>query len=222
MMPATAPDERAGDRGLSLVEVLVGAAVSLVVALGLVQVFAGTLRSSDAAVTRVATTTDLRQGMDVMARRMRVAVRPPDGTAAFVLAAPDEMRFYASLVAPGDLTDRPPTLVTYAVTPGCLRETLTTPTGDPGMPATWSWSPGASTVSRCLARGSLTPLPRGGGLPLHSFSYYDTVSGTTAAASTAGIVSVEVALAVQRTSGDRVPAVGARSRTVSSNLLAGP
>lgn len=211
---------RRGDAGTSLVELAVAVAVGSVVLLALGTTFGGSLRTSGTATTRIANTAELRLGLDTVARRLRVAVPPRTGGVAFLEAKPRSVRFYASISTPGDPSDKPPVLVEYAITAGCLQEKRTTPTGTSEL--NWSWSPGAATTTTCLARGAVNA--DGGAL----FGYF--TSGSTgapalgdstgvASADLPKIVSVAVAGSVKATATSATPATRASTRVALVNLL---
>jgi type II secretory pathway component PulJ len=189
-----------GDAGVSVAEVLVAAAVGLVVSLGVVQVFASTLRSADAASTHLASSAEVRHALDVMSRRLQLATRAPDGTDGVVLAQPTSVRFHADLFRRSDTQEQPPTLVEYTLVGDCLRETLT-PAGGPAR-------------STCLARGWVND---GGATEL--FRYFSDPRHDHPATAGQPVVAVQVALSVKRSASHRTAAVQARTRVTMTNLV---
>ena len=171
---------RAGDGGVSLVELVVAMAVGSVLLLALGTVLAGTLRGSVSATQRVTSSAELRTALDTMSRRLRVAVVPIGQPTAFTTATSTSVSFYANLVPAGS-TGCPaaapatgtgscaPTRIDYAVArsdapydpcpgPGstlprcCLWETRTTPSGTAATGLSWDVSAGAVQSRTCLAR----------------------------------------------------------------------
>jgi Tfp pilus assembly protein PilW len=206
--------------GISLVELVVTMAVGSIVLLALGTTFTGSLRTSGEATNRISNTAELRLGLDTVARRLRVAVPPRTGGVAVVEAKPRSVRFYASLSTPGDTGDKPPVLVEYAITPTCLQEKLTTPTGTSEL--NWSWSPGASTSTTCLARGAVNA----DGSALFAFYATGNLTATAlgdatgvAAGDLAKIASVAVHGSVKASATSTTPSTSARTRVTLTNLL---
>ena len=211
-----------GDSGFGLPELLVSMSIGSVLLLALGTTFAGTLRTSSVARSRVADTAEVRSALDVMSRRLRLAVRPSTGLAAFEVAEPRQVRFYASLGA--GVAEPAPTLVEYAVVSvpsgRCLQERLTTPTATANPAAPWSWTPGASTRTTCLARGSVNP----GSARL--FRFYATgalgappLADTLTGSALDGIGSVELSTSVRPSPTSTVPVTSASTRVSLVNLL---
>ena len=194
-----------GDRGSSLPELMVAMIVSSVVLIGVATVTGQTLRTSSQASTRVTSTSELRQAMDVMVRRLRVAVRPDVDVSAFVVAKPTEVQFFASITPPGATTTAKPTLVKYALaTAGCpgLRETRTTPVVQ--ADGTLSWSVAGTVVrSSCLSAGTVT-----GGSGGALFTYYDTAAA-----------NAPLATGVARPAAVLLPATADATSGVATTLL---
>lgn len=222
---------RRGDAGLGLPELLVSVGLGGVLLLALGSTVVHSLRTSAQATTRVTNSAELRDAMDVVARRLRLAVRPRTGVPAFEVAGPRTVRFYASLLTPGAPdADPPPTLVEYTVEAACLRETRTVPSGT--NESTWSWTVGATTTSRCLTRSAVNPA--GSAL----FTYYATTGPATSATpppetplGTGGAVtgadldavrSVLVNADLKSTADSAVSASRARTRVTLVNLPATP
>jgi prepilin-type N-terminal cleavage/methylation domain-containing protein len=128
------------ERGFSLPELLVTMLIGSVVLLAVATTFVGTLKGSRGATSRISNTSEIRLAMDVMERRLRVAVRSPAGS-VFTVAKPKKVSFWASLAPGVDTADVQPSLVTYEVLSGCLQESIAPPTG--------------STRTTCLARGQV-------------------------------------------------------------------
>ncbi len=219
---------RRGDGGFGLPELLVSMTLGGLLLLALGTTFAHSLRTSAQATTRVSNTAELRDAMDVVARRLRLAVRPRTGTPAFEVAGPRTVRFYASLLKPGDPSaDTAPTLVEYTVESACLRETRTVPGGT--SESTWSWTVGATTTTTCLTRGNVSPTAA-------LFTYYATTSpppgpspapetplgssGTVTGADLDTIRSVVVSADLKATATSGVSASRARTRVTLVNIPA--
>lgn len=209
------------DAGFGLPEFVVSMAMSGILLLALGTTFAGSLTSSSKNSTRISDTADLRLAMDTVARRLRLAVRPAPGAAAFEVAGPRTVRFFAAMDKPGVDAEQPPTLVEYAVTPTCLEERRTTPSGT--TEATWSWTVGATTTTTCLVRGAVNA----DGAAL--FTYYagialtapvlGTPTTSVATADLGSIQGVQATLAVQKSATSNVPASRASTRVALVNLL---
>lgn len=140
-----------GEAGVSLAELLVVSLVSTILLGALGTLVSSSLASSRETASHTAATAEARLAMDVIARRLRVAVRPTPATPTspalpmFVQASTTAVEFYASLGAPGSNAPVAPSRVRYAydTTRQCLLETLTPPTGP--------------VRATCLASGSVTP-----------------------------------------------------------------
>lgn len=160
------------DAGVSLAELLVTMAVSTVLLLAVGAVFTSSLRVSQTSVARTGATADARLAMDTVARRLRVAVRPPGGGPMLAEARGRRVRFWASTTTatPSAPLTVLPTLVEYDVEgdPTCFREVLTRP----DLPAGTTY-PVVPTSSRCLVTGQLAALAG----PL--FTYYASADATT-------------------------------------------
>ena len=219
----------AGDRGISLVELVVAMAVGSVLLLALGTVLAGTLRGSVTATQRVTSSAELRSALDTMARRLRVAVLPVGQPAAFTVATSTSVSFYANLVPAGSTgcpavapatgtVTCPPSRVDYTISADCLWETRTTPTGTAATG--WSWDPagGAVQARTCLARQQVvtsTPL----------FTYYASSDVAAPALATpvanlAAVQSIAIDLGVRARSSAPVSRAGTRLTLV--NLLPTP
>lgn len=127
------------DAGISLPELLVVSVVSMILMGAVGVTFSGSLKATRTANTHVAATAEGRLATDVVARRLRVAVRPLGAASVFVEARPAAVTFYAALTESGSSAPSAPSLVSYAVSGSCLTETITPPVGP--------------VRSTCLARG---------------------------------------------------------------------
>lgn len=222
-----------GDRGVSLAELLVVMLVSSVVLVAVGTTFATSLRLTTDVNSRTATTADARLAAEAVARRLRVAIRPPSASSIFLSAGPTAVRFYASLssnggyptVSPsGVVALLPPTLVDYRLDPvtGCLRETLTrgVPVTAPDGSVTYGF--GGTSTTRCLAVSEVVT-----GAPL--FSYYTTGTGVTPLSIGAGstdpvlldtVRSVAVDLRLHEPSRPKVRPMQVRTRVFLANRYA--
>jgi hypothetical protein len=145
------------DAGVSLAELLVVSLVSTILLGALGVLFAGTLDATRRAGAHTAATAEGRLAMDVVAQRLRVAVRPSAGAAMFSEATASSVTFYASLSDPGSTAHPAPSEVRYVLdsAAGCLRETITAASG--------------AVRSRCLAFGDIAP----------TFSYFQVTKRPT-------------------------------------------
>lgn len=212
-----------GDRGISLVELVVAMSVSSVLLLALGTVLAGTLRGSVSAGQRVTSSSELRSALDTMGRRLRLAVVPSGQPAAFVTATTTSVSFYASLLpagttgCAGGTTACPPSRVDYTVAPDCLWETRTVAVS---TASGWSWdtTAGAVPVKTCLARQAVDTGP-----PL--FTYYAGTDVGAAALSSpvpdlTKVLSVKVDLGLRAKAS--APVQRASTRLTLVNLLPTP
>jgi Tfp pilus assembly protein PilW len=212
------PDEA----GLGLVEMLVAASMASVLLVAVATTLIGGLTTSKQMQARTMATADARLALDVVVRRLRVAVRPPGYASVFTRAEPYAVTFYASLSPTGTTSDVVPSLVEYAFpASGCLEEAITkgvATTGSNGA-VTYSWS-SADRRSRCLVSGDV----KAAGSAL--FTFFETADTTTAlatppnavpAASLDKIRSVGVDVAVRVGAGARP--VSARTRVALLNRL---
>lgn len=159
------------DSGITLVELLVTSIITTILLAALGITFTSTLQASRASTSRTSATAEARLAMDVVAQRLRVAVRPPNKPSMFVAAGARSVSFYASLTSAG-VSSPAPSLVAYSVdtTAKCLRETVTPASG---VAPNYTWTTGART--RCLGNGDLNP----DGSPL--FRYHTGVPQPTPA-----------------------------------------
>ncbi|WP_299036581.1 type II secretion system protein J [uncultured Pseudokineococcus sp.] len=191
-----------GDRGVTLVELLVAMSCASLVLLCLASVFAADLRSTTDVRDRTTAAAEVRHAVDVMSRRLRVATPPSTGGPAFQVVEPSTVRFTASIEPPGsaEAVDPALTLVTYRYDADldCLAETLSAEDGS-----------GARTT--CVMRGATS-----GSVVLTYFA--DTASGDVApdAAAVRG-VGVELTSSVVR--GGRSSSSSAATRVACPNTV---
>ena len=130
------------DAGMSLAELLVVTLVSSILLTVVAVTTSSSLKASRSGTAQVAATAEARLAADVLARRLRVAVRPAGAPSVFLEAGASRVTFYASLSDPAAPVPQP-SLVSYSVAGGCLVETI-----DPAGPG--------PVRSTCLARGQVT------------------------------------------------------------------
>lgn len=137
-----------GDAGVGLAELLVVSLVSSILLGALGTLVAGSLSASRRTTAHTAATAEARVAMDVVARRLRVAVRPSSGGSMITQASAQVIDFYASLAPHGTTADPLPSRVRYEVstTRRCLLETITPASGP--------------VRETCLASGTVVPLFR--------------------------------------------------------------
>jgi len=197
------------DAGFGLPDLLVAMLLASIVLTAVTAVFTSAIRTSRDTTASVAGTAEVRNALDLMARRLRVAILPTSGTNSFVTSAPNDVVFYASIVVRGTTTDPAPTRVEYVFDAAstCLREKLTPAVG--------------AATSTCIAFGAVNS---GGSLPM--FSYYDTGTSTSTlpndatgnVASPGAIDSVGVTLQVASRSDSQQAVPRASTRVTLSNL----
>lgn len=189
-----------GEAGVSLVELLVVSLVSTVLLGALGTLVSSSLAASRETAAHTAATAEARLAMDVMARRLRVAARPPVTTATvppvFVRASSDVVEFHASLGTPGSSAPVTASRVRYAydTTRRCLLETVTPPSG-PARSSCLAYGPVAPTFQyfqvtkpRSATNPSPTPVPTSPLVP--------PTGGQLSAADAERVASVQVDLAV--------------------------
>ena len=221
--------------GFSLAELLVTMMVGSIVLIAVGVTFTGTLRGARGATVRISSTAEARLAMDVMERRLRVAVRPVGSTSVFVSATRRSARFYASLAKAGVTTEVEPSLVDYAISGSCLNESITPAvvTVTAGVKS-YTW-PSSGTRTSCLARGVINATT-------DLFSFYteatppQPVSATATVAPAAPaiafdgtgtlpnaaldtVLSVGIKLTVRNASTTVAPATVAQSRISLSNRI---
>ena len=118
-----------GDAGVGLPELLVATVVSMIVLGALGTVFSSSLSATRQASASVSATAEARLAQDVLARRLRVAVRADGAPAVLTSASATAVSFTASLTTPGSDAAVGPSTVSYAVVGGCLQETITPASG---------------------------------------------------------------------------------------------
>ncbi len=203
----TRPDVR-DDSGMSLTELLVTMMLTMVLLAVTGTVFVSTMKTVSTSRAKLTQAQDARVSLDALTLRLRVAVPPAVGSAAFVTAAPSQVTFYASLQN-GSTADPAPTLVDFRIdtTRRCLLQTLTLASGTAGS---YTW-PAASARSSCVAYGTIASLSR-------LFTYFpdgtSTVAlgtaGTVAAADLASIGSVAIDLTIRAGTAARPTSVASR------------
>jgi len=218
---------RRGDAGMTLVEVLVAAAVGSVVVAAVSTVAIGALSASKAVMTRTGTSADSRTLGEALTRSLRVAARPKGQTAAIVAATPTSVTFYALLNRSGTAqsTDTVPsyvelgwdgTCVTRRITPGVV---VTNPAATGPF---YTWTPSGTAV--CLARTTTAP----------AYSYYATAvlgvngtdsppigftSGALTTADLPTVRSVQVRLTVTDPKNPGITGAPLLSRVTLTNVL---
>jgi len=179
---------RAGDRGVSLVELVVTMAVGSILLTAVATVFVGTLRAVRTTTVKTSTAADVRLGMEAMTRTLRVAVQPTQTSPALVTATPSSLSFYTLINRTGATTQPAPTLVEYGWDGTCVTEAQTPPrtlTNPPAAGPAYAWDTGRR--SKCLFRTSVAP----------QFTYYaDGVTTTPLTVSSANLGEVQSVQAV--------------------------
>lgn len=196
------------DGGLSLTELLVTMMLTGLVLTVCSSVFVSTMKTVSASRAKLTQAQDARVALDALTQRLRVAVPPVQGSAAFITAAPSQVTFYASLQN-GSLAEPAPTLVDFRIdtTRKCLLQTLTPASGAAGS---YSW-PVANARSTCIAYGTIASLSR-------LFTYFPDGSssvpmgpaGTVAAADLDAIGGVAIDLTIRAGTAARATSVGTR------------
>lgn len=206
-----------GDRGVTLVELVVAASLTSLVAALTVGVFTGALRTLRHSSVRNATAADVRVAMEQLTRELRVATVPDGDPAALVSATPTALSFYTAINRTG--TDVYPYRIDYTYDGTCLRATRT-----PSVDAA-----GTLDVTRaattCLLRTTIGP----------TFTYYRSgaisVNGieTPAIDASAGLSvaelaatrSIEITVTGQNAQDTDIAGTQLRSRVTLTNVAAG-
>lgn len=205
------------DHGVTLVEFVVAAVLTSLVAAATVGVFAGALRSMRHASVRNATAADVRVAMEQVTRELRVATVPSGAAAALVSATPTALSFYSAIDRTG--TDVHPYRIDYTYDGTCLKVTQTPSLDKTATPDT------ANARTTCLLRTTTAP----------SFTYYPSgaisVNGITtpaldasaglSAANLAAVRSVEITLSGQSADAADITGTPLRSRVTLTNVAAG-
>jgi len=226
----TAPHARP-DRGMSLVETLVGMGIATIVLAAVGTLFAGSVASVRSVSVTTATGAEVRVGMDAMTRTLRTAALPRGLTGAFVVADTGRMSFYALLNRSGAAqgTDTVPTRVDYSYDGTCVNQTQTPSTAVANPPPagplfTWT-GPGQTS---CLVRTSTAPVFRyfatgaisSGGVTNPPLTV--PAGGITDAPTLASIQSVELLLTGSDPANPQVGAVPLLGRVTLTNVLTAP
>ena len=216
---------RRRDAGLSVVEVVVAAALGGLVIAATLAVFSGALRSVRAVSVRTSASADTRIAMEQVTRELRVATRPDGALAALVSATPTTLSFYSLIdrsgTAAGANADVSPSRIDYAYNGSCVTGTTT-----PMLAGNGSWTlDSVHAVTRCLLRTTTAPV----------FTYYASgaisVNGvdTPALAAVSGLAasdlplvqSIEVTLTSSSATTTDIPVAQLRSRVTLTNVLLG-
>ena len=216
---------RRRDAGLSVVEVVVAAALSSLVMAATLAVFSGAMRSVRAVSVRTSSSADTRIAMEQVTRELRVATQPTGTTSAVISGTPTALSLYSLIDRTGTVAganaDVSPSRIDYAYNGSCLTGTTT-----PMLANNGSWTPDAAhAVTKCLLRTTTAPL----------FSYFATgaisVNGvdTPALSAASGLAaadlplvqSIEVTLTSSSATTTDIPAAQLRSRVTLTNVLLG-
>lgn len=215
------------DAGVSLVELLVAAAVGSVVLVGVGTVAVGALTASRTIAVRSGIGADSRLAGEALTRSLRTAVRPKGEDAALIAGTATGVRFYALLNRSGaaQTTDAVPSLVELGWDGGCVTRRIT-----PGVPVPnpssggpyWTWTPGGAAV--CLVRTTTAPAYSYYAVPVVSSGGVDTApvaltAGALGTSDLATVQSVQVALTVVAPNHPEVPGASLLSRVTLTNVL---
>ena len=207
-------DDGAGDRGVSLVELVVAMAVGSILLTAVATVFIGTLRAVRMTTVKTSTAADTRLGVEAMTRTLRVAVQPAGTAAAIVSASPTSVTFYTLINRTGVTAQPAPTFVEYGWNGTCVTEAQTparTVTNPPAAGPFYAWDTGRT--SKCLFRTSVAP----------QFTYYGDGSTTTALTlgtdPLSAIQSIQVVLSARDSSNSDVAPVTSTVRVTLRNVV---
>jgi prepilin-type N-terminal cleavage/methylation domain-containing protein len=145
---------RASDeRGLTLIELVMASALLSLVLAAAAAALASYQRTAASSDIRLENLGEAQAIMDLVSRDIRTATRPSAGAAPFILAADNEVRFYANLQ-----TTTGPKQVRLYVDSGSGRviEESIEPTGAP--PYSYTSTPTIRVVGRHFANASTQPL----------------------------------------------------------------
>ena len=170
--------------------------VSMVVLAAVGVVFTGTLKATSRTSTSVAATAEARAALDVMARRLRVGIRPATDVPIFSVATATGMTFTASLTAPGSTADPAPSTVQYSVDPGrrCVKETIV-PAAGPVREACLAYGTTTSAEFRYYQVAKRPTFDRPSPSPVPSTPLVQGPSGLSSA-DLGRVGAVEIALSV--------------------------
>ncbi len=215
------------DRGVSVVELAVTAAVGSVVLVGVATVAVGAMNASRSIAVRSGTAADTRIAGEAMSRSLRTAVRPKGQAAALVQGTATSVTFYALLNRSGaaQATDTVASLVELGWDGTCVTRRIT-----PGVAVTapantgpfWTWTPSGAPV--CLARTTTAPAYRYYATAVVSQGGVDTApvalaAGALAATDLRAVHSVEVRLTVTDPRHPEVPGSPLLTRVTLANVL---
>jgi hypothetical protein len=215
---------RRPDHGLGAVEVLVAAALGMVVAVASVGVFTATVRTVRSVGVRTSDTAEARIALNELTRELRVSVRPKGSVTAVVSATPTVLTFYALLDRSGSSvaanSDVAPSQVTFSYASNCLTVT-TTPMTFNGT----AWSATGTPVARCVLRSAAAPAFAYYSDPVISTGGVDSTpldaSAGLSAANLALLQSVEITLTATDPAQPGVSGTQLKSRVTMSNVLLG-
>ena len=218
---------RRDDRGVSVAELAVTAAVGSIVLAGVATVAVGALKASRTISVRAATSADTRLVGEVVTRSLRTAVRPKGQGAAIVTGTTTSVTFYALLNRSGtpQATDAVPSLVELGWDGTCITRRITAGVAVTAPPATgpfWTWTPAGTAV--CLARTATAPAYSYFATAVLASGGVDTAPITLAGSSLAAgdlrsVQSVEVRVTVTDRRHPEVPGAPLLSRVTLANVL---
>ncbi len=161
---------RRDERGVTVVELTVAAAVGSLLLAVAAAAFVGALRTVRVVDVSSSSVADARLAMEAMTRTLRVAYKPHGTPGAVLEAQPHGVRFWALLNRSGAPSTEEPaaTLVEYGYDGTCVTETQTR---------------AGAVVRTCLVRTALAP----------TFTYY--ASGAGAAGSSGAVLPAAPAVA---------------------------
>ena len=144
----------ADERGMSLIELIMASALLSLVLAAAGAALASYQRTAASSDIRLENLTEAQAIMDVVSRDIRTATRPAAGAAPFIVAADNEVRFYANLQ-----TTTGPKQVRLYVDPvsGRVIEESIEPTGT-APPYAYTSAPTIRVVGRHFANVSTQPL----------------------------------------------------------------
>jgi len=161
---------RRDERGVTVVELTVAAAIGSLLLAVSAAAFVGALRTVRSVDVSSSSVADARLAMEAMTRTLRVAYKPRGAPGAVLTAQPHGVRFWALLNRSGAASTEEPaaTLVEYSYDGTCLTETQTRAGG---------------VVNTCLVRTALAP----------TFTYF--ASGAGAVGSSGAVLPAAPAVA---------------------------
>lgn len=218
---------RRDDRGVSVAELAVTAAVGSVVLAGVATVAVAALTASRNISVRAATSADTRLVGEVVTRSLRTAVRPKGQTAAVVAGTATSVTFYALLNRSGtpQTTDAVASLVELGWNGTCITRRITpgVVVASPGTSGPfWTWTPAGTAT--CVARTTTAPAYSFYATAVLSTNGVDTApialtNGALAAGDLRSVQSVEVRVTVTDPRYPAVPGAPLLSRVTLANVL---